>query len=299
MLRLTSYVSFWLSITLLSCGCDASQAVSKLNPIPLASPAIQTSPDSAAKFKTFDDFIADRALSLGGYRVTKRDKTVRVADYPKPVDVTYAIVTRKGKLVSKFEGFAGNYYPLGNTTDLGLFSFLGGRSKQLVVEQTQPRNWTHWIVDFSPRYHIVFDGPTWGVTRELAYADIDGDGIQEISQAVPAFVFFENLTNATSHLIDVVFRYDRKTKQYLPANQTFQKYSLAGIGDQIKGLDKSDALKFKSDVLFVVLRYIYAGKRDEAWSFYNREYNLPDKEPLRGKILATLRDEPVYKFLYR
>jgi hypothetical protein len=122
-----------------------------------------------------------------------------------------------------------------------------------------------------------------GVDRELQYADLDGDGVYEISQAVPAFVFFEDLTNATSHLIDVAFKYDPKTRQYLPANQILQPYSLAGIEDEINGLDKSDTHKFTSDVLLIVLRYIYAGKRKEAWSFYNREYNLPDKERLPGK----------------
>jgi hypothetical protein len=64
-------------------------------------------------------------------------------------------------------------------------------------------------------------------------------------------------------------------------------------------LDKSNAHKFESTVLLIVLRYIYAGKINEAWSFYNREYNLPDKERFRAKVLAILRDEPVYRFLYR
>jgi hypothetical protein len=99
--------------------------------------------------------------------------------------------------------------------------------------------------------------------------------------------------------VDIVFKYDAKRQEYLPANQLLQSYSLAGINDVIKALDKSDAHKLESEVLFIVLRYIYAGKRSEAWSFYNREYNLSDKERLRRKILAVLRDEPVYRFLYR
>src|ERR1051325_9517632 len=287
-----SYIGFFFLFALSCWGCNTSRPVSAAKPIPSPSPSTQPASTTSAKFELFDNFISDDSISIGAYRVTKRDKTARIANFAKPVDVTYAIITRDGKLTSKFDGFAGNYHPLGNDTDLGMFSFLGGNTKQLIIEQTQPRNWTHWIVDFSPRYHIIFDGPKWGVTRELEYADINGDDIYEISQAVPAFVFFEDLTNASSHLIDVVFKYDAKTKTYLPANQIFLTYSLAGIDEQIKVLDKSDARKFESDVLFIVLRYIYAGKRDEGWSFYNREYNFPDKERLRGKILATLRDEP-------
>ena len=276
-----------------------SRPVSAAKPSPSPSPSTQPASTTSAKFELFENFISDNSISIGGYRVTKRDKTARIANFAKPVNVTYAIITRNGKLTSKFDGFAGNYHPLGNDTGLGVFSFLGGNSKQLVIEQTQPRNWTHWIVDFSPRYHVIFDGPKWGVTRELEYADIDGDGIYEISQAVPAFQDFDSLSIASSPLIDVVFKYDGKTKTYLPANRIFVTYALAGVDEQIKALDKSDARKFESDVLFIVLRYIYAGKRNEAWSFYDREYNLPDKERLRGKILATLRDEPVHRFLYR
>jgi hypothetical protein len=229
----------------------------------------------------------------------KRRKSARIAECPKPIDVTYAVVTHNGRLLSRFDGFAGAYHPMGTDTDFAAFPFLPNGSKQLLIEQTEWRNWTHWIVSFSPRYRVLFDGKKWGVNRELMYGDIDGDGTYEISQAVTTSAFFEDLTNATSHLVDVVFKYDLKQQEYLPANQLLQSYSLAGINDVIKALDKSDAHKFESDVLLIVLRYTYAGKRNEAWSFYNREYNRPDKERLRARILATLRDEPVYRFLYR
>jgi hypothetical protein len=293
-----SCVIVLLLFAALSSSCTASRAVSQSNPPASPSPINQPGPSNPTRFKMFDDFISEDYVSIEGYRAIKREKTARVPEYPKPVDVTYAVITRQGRLVSKFDGFAADYHPMGSSVDFGIFPLLGNNSKQLIIEQTQWRASAHWIVNFSPRYHVIFDGSKWGVDRELEYADIDSDGIYEISQAMPAFMFFEDLTNATSHLIDIVFKYDGTKQEYLPANQILQTYSLAGLDDEIKALDKSDAHKFEADVLLIVLHYIYAGKRNEAWSFYNREYNLPDKERLRGKILATLRDEPVYRFLY-
>ena len=292
-MRRDSFLTILTAITLLI--CQKSNAVSQSTNLS-AQPSPR--PSVTNELKPFQDFVTTDSVSIDGFRVVKRRKTARIAEYPKPIDVTYAVITRNGRLVSQFDGFAGVYHPLGGDTDFGVFSFLPN-SKQLLIEQTEWRNWTHWIVAFSPRYGVVFNGRKWGVNRELMFGDIDGDGVYEISQAVTAFVFFEDLTNATSHLVDITFKYDPKTQEYLPANQILRSYSLSGIDDEIKALDKSDAHKFESEVLLIVLRYIYAGKRNEAWSFYNREYNLADKEHLRGKILATLRNEPVYRFLYR
>lgn len=282
----------------LTCGCQTSSAVSQIT-VSSSTAKGGSLRDERIELKQFLDFDTEDSLSIAGYRVLKRHKSVRTTEYPKPIDVEYAVVTHNGKALSRFDGFAGRYHPMGNGTDFALFSFLPNSPKQLLIEQTQWRNWKHWIVSFSPRYRVIFDGTKWGVNRELMYGDIDGDGIHEISQAVTAFAFFEDLTNATSHSVDIVFKYDPKAREYLPANQLLQSYSLAGVDDETKSLDKSDAHKFESEVLRIVLRYVYAGKRSEAWSFYNREYSFPDKERLRGKILATLRDERVYKFLYR
>jgi|SRR5881394_3250844 len=297
MLR-NSYLTILGLASLFVCAGHVSNPVSQTT-VASSSAKKGSLPNKRIKLKQFLDFDGNDSISINGYRVLKRRKSVRIAEYPKPIDVVYAVVTHNGKLLSRFDGFAGVYHPMGADTDFAAFPFLSNGSKQLFIEQTEWRNWTHWIVSFSPSYRVLFDGKKWGVNRELMYGDIDRDGIYEISQAVTAFAFFEDLTNATSHLIDVVFKYNPKAREYLPANQLLQSYSLAGIDDEKNGLDKSDAHKFASDVLLIVLRYVYAGKRNEAWSFYNREYTLPDKERLRGKILATLRDEPVYRYLYR
>jgi hypothetical protein len=262
-------------------------------------PIKQSAPVKLPKMKQFEEFIEGNRLSYRGYQAAKLHKKVRIEDFSKSVEITYAHISRNGKTLSKFDGFEGSHHPLGSDIDFGLFALLNNGSKQLVIEQTQWRNWAHWIVDFSPRYRVVFDSSKWGVGRELLYADLDGDGVYEISQAVQAFVFFENLTNGSSHLVDVVFKYDREKMEYLPANQVIEAKTLGPIEDEAKDLKRDDERTFAPQVLSIMLRYIYAGREKEAWSFYNREYNFRNKSPLRAKIKSALKDEPVHRFIYR
>ncbi len=50
-------------------------------------------------------------------------------------------------------------------------------------------------------------------------------------------------------------------------------------------------------VLEVVLTYLYAGKEQEAWSFYESEYNLPDKDEMKVEIQKALSKNVIYKAL--
>src|SRR5215203_4027867 len=248
--------------------------------------------------KQFDEFIDLSTVSYAGYEVLKRDRQVNLEHSKHPADVSYAVVRKNGKVVTKFDAFEGNYHPTGNATEFALFPFLGKPSKQLLIQQTQWRTWAHFIIDFAPAYQLVFDGPKWGVGRELMYEDVDGDGVYEITQSVSKFVFFGRLSNATSHLVDITFKYDPTAREYLPANQLFPTRLLAGVEDKIQLLNRDDEWKFGSDVLRILLNYIYSGQRNEGWAFFDREYNLPDKKQLKQEIIAKLADDPVYRFLY-
>jgi hypothetical protein len=249
--------------------------------------------------KEFDEFVDLSTVSYGVYEVLKRDRQVNVEHSKHPADVTYAVIKKNGKVITKFDAFEDNYHPTGNSTEFGLFPFLGRPSKQLLIQQTQWRTWAHFIVDFTPDYHVVFDGPKWGVGRELIYEDVDGDGVYEITQSVSRFMFFGRLSNATSHLVDITFKYDPNTREYLPANKLFPARLLNGVEDQVKQLNQDDEWKFASEVLRILLNYIYSGQKNEGWAFFDREYTLPDKKDLKQQIIAKLADEPVYLFLYQ
>ena len=97
--------------------------------------------------------------------------------------------------------------------------------------------------------------------------------------------------------------------RYFPASQIFPPYLLNGIEKDIQTVkelnERTDFTtyddsggKYLSAVLEVVLRYIYAGKENKAWLFYDKEYHLPDKEEMQSKIKKKLKNCLVYKQIY-
>jgi len=48
----------------------------------------------------------------------------------------------------------------------------------------------------------------------------------------------------------------------------------------------------------VVLGYVYAGRRDLGWDFFNNHYRASDKEVIRSKIEGVLRGSAVYRMTY-
>jgi hypothetical protein len=250
-----------------------------------------------------DFFVDDDRLSYLGYEVVKLEKKVKdeypseINSPPRMIDVSYAVLKKKGRVLAKFEGV---YFGMGNVTQFGLFPFLGGETKQLVVSQIIPRNGRHWIVSLSPAVRVIYDSAEYGLGREeMTVLDIDKDGAYEISQELKTFVFFEDITYGATHIIDIVLKYDEKAKKYVPASHIFRDYTLAGMTDRPVNLNRADEKALASEVLRFMLPYIYAGRRGEAWDYYNREYTLPNKEELKAKIMAALRDDAVYNYIYR
>lgn len=79
----------------------------------------------------------------------------------------------------------------------------------------------------------------------------------------------------------------------------FQAYALRGIEQRVANLDSRDQLFYRSRVMDIVLQYIYAGKEKDGWLFYDREYELADKDELKSRMKATLKEQPVYRYMYR
>ena len=268
-------------------------------------PAISLTPISTSEaryldesMETFADFADEDPLHYAGYTISTRYKQVKIEEFDELADVTYVVVKKGKQLIRKFDGLAGGYHSLGNDSDIGLFPFLGKHQKQLIVQQTQWRGCANFIVDFSPHYHVIYDDSRWGVGRELMYGDIDGDGVLEISQSAMSFMFFKNLSFYSSHAISIVFKYNEKSREYLPINHLYQTQSLAGIEDQIAELDRKDEHWFARGVFLVLLRYIYAGREDEGWRFFDREFPRNDKNEVKEEVKKILKDDKVYQFIY-
>ncbi|MBA2523314.1 MAG: hypothetical protein H0V25_08275 [Solirubrobacterales bacterium] len=179
-----------------------------------------------------------------------------------------------------------------------MFSFLGGQAKQLVVSQTIPRGGRHWVINLASDFRVVYDSDEYRVGREdLGVLDIDKDGRYEILQEITAFYGFNNFSSAETPLPLIIFKYDEKAGKYLPANHLFQEYALKGIESEIGNLN-SDESGYLSKRLDIALQYVFAGKEQEAWAFFDREYKHPDKEAVKSHIKAVLKEHPVYRFIY-
>ena len=292
--RLGAWYGLFLLITVLW-GCEASPTISK----PASNPQAQATPipEQPDKYIHLLESAAHKseALSYDGYDLVKLTKKVKLEETSGLTEVSYAILKRKGQVLIKFDGV---YSGLGNATDFGLFSFLNGEAKQIFVSQTIPRGGRHWIINVSPDFHVTYDSGDWGVGRDdFAVIDVNGDGVYEISQEVTAFYGFENLSSSETPLPEVIFKYDESAGKYLPANHLFQQVALEGIERQIENLRRDE--NRLSSMLHIVLRYIYAGKDQEAWSFFEREYTRANKEQIKAKILAVLREEAVYKYFHQ
>jgi hypothetical protein len=254
-----------------------------------------------------DILFNEDTLSYNGYVVEMRNRKVK-NDYPvktriRWIDVSYAVLKRKGKVLIEFD--ANIYFGMGNSTRFGLFSFLPSKAKQLVVSQDIFRGGTQWVIELSPRPRIVFDGPKWEVGREgddMKIMDLDGDGLYEISVPLCDFYGFAKLSPAATPLPEIIFKYSKQARRYLPANPQFADHLLAEIGNQKQNLPQPDAEVEKMDhlggVLSIVLDYVFAGREQEAWTFYDQAYKLPDKDRFKTLVRARLSHSPVYRFIY-
>jgi hypothetical protein len=250
-------------------------------------------------------FSDDDRLKYCGYLVEKRHRKMR-ENYPlvggapaSRIDVSYAVLKRKGKVLAKFDANVG--FGLSNATRFGLFSFLGDAAKQIAVSQDTFRGGRQWVIGLSPQPRIIFDGPYWAVGREgddMNVVDLDHDGVFEIVLPITDFYDFQDkLPIGRIPLPGIIFKYNRSEMKYFPANPFFESYAIQKINERAAGTI-SDEFDQRAMALRKLLAYIYVGKEHQAWELYNQSYKLSDKEAVRRRIRAILVKQPVYKFIY-
>jgi hypothetical protein len=313
MLRVNYYIPkiflYAALVSLCACGVDSTTPQSS---VPSAS-AQTVSLDNAnkpAQSKSFDNSILyfddvytnDDNLAYGAYQVEKRSKMLWLKEAETNAEVTYVILKRNGKTAATFEGI---HYPLGNDARYGLFPVLGQETKQLIIEQEAHRAWHHWVVNLSPNPKVIYDSGDYPVGHSLRAIDIDRDGKYELIQSLLSFWFWGRFSNVDSPFIEIIFVYNPVLQKYIPANSQFQEFALRNIEDKIRRAKeiKADSSLPGQDngklgaVLEVVLTYLFAGKEQEAWAFYESEYNLQDKEEMKVEVKKALSKNVVYKAL--
>jgi len=252
----------------------------------------------------FSDFFAETdSISYHGYDVVRLNKTVHDNEIGLDIPVSYVVVRKNGKTRAVFDGV---YFGAGNLTDFGLAPLLGREAKQLIVSLTIPRGGRHWVVDLSSNTRVLFDSFDYNLGREEVFLmDLDKDGVSELGLLLTAFWGFEGLAMSQHELLPmIIFKYEARSRKYLPANSFFE-YDLNELEDDSRIIDSSEKpgnpsrVEYLGKRLGILLRYVYAGRREQGWAFFSRTYKLADAERIKAKIRTRLRKEPVYRFIYR
>ncbi|MCX6089207.1 MAG: hypothetical protein NTX88_02310 [Candidatus Atribacteria bacterium] len=168
--------------------------------------------------------------------------------------------------------------------------------------------WTDWIMDFSPKFSIIYTSSDYPVGYGMIPDDYNKDGKYEFLQTLLTFDYFDRLPHYLSPLPAVVFQYDVSTGKYVPANNRFASVLLKDIGKDIshaesflKNVNSSSyedsTGEYLSAVMNVLLPYLYAGEEKKGWSFYDVHYQLNDKKEMRQKIQKQLDSCVVYQYL--
>jgi hypothetical protein len=267
---------------------------------PVASQTPEAAEDESGPLE--DVFIKGDRLSYAGYDVER--------SYLDATSLSSAVIKKNGRtLITLSNGGLGR-----DSTEIGLFPFLGGKTKQLVIMQYTGGAhccWIYKIYDFTPKLRLIFDGEKYGadtIGYELQPEDIDKDGRYEFTQAVMTFDYF-HMSHASSVFPKAIFSYDEQRKAYLPSNRKFSSYLLSGIEEDLKRVDEERSKAAPGDVisnerylaavLRVMLKYIYAGQEAKGWELYDREYKASDRAEIKTDVRKALRTDPVYQSIYR
>jgi hypothetical protein len=68
--------------------------------------------------------------------------------------------------------------------------------------------------------------------------------------------------------------------------------------DDLRNIHTLNEFDERAAVLDELLTYVYAGKQNIGWEFFDRSYTFEDKAEIRRRVKAILLRQPVYKSIY-
>lgn len=257
----------------------------------------------AQTVKLEDVYEKGNRLSYRGYEVTR--------SLNERTQVSSVTIKKGGRILKRFNDGG----PSLDFTNIALFALLGGDAKQLIINQHS--GGAHcctslWIYDLAgPALKQLYDSTIYDVGFIPGVIDIDHDGTYEFTQTVMAFDYFDDMAHAESPFPQIAFKYDKSAGRYVPATgRAITDHLLSEVGkdiDEVKKLNRGLTSTRRGDVgggyvgavLQVALQYIYTGREQEGWAFYDREYRLDDKARMKMKVKSVLRKSAVYNSIYR
>lgn len=277
-------------------------------PTPIVTPAqIDSSVDVEKIYTDKENF------NYKNYNISKRYKKRKFPN-GEPVDVVFAVIKRGNKRIYRFDTYLDSYL---REIRFGLFPLLGDENnKQLIIESTYNKYWRYAIINLSPRFEVLFDSDEYPLTHDLNVIDINKDGKYEVIQDLSTFDYFGVSYRKGYAVTPIIFSYDKAKRKYIFANRKFADYLLkpsqneSSIEDKIAEIkqvkaNKADKMKYNDEmkynfdlymaVMDVFLTYMYLGKENEAWAYFD-EYDSPDKEEVRAEIKKYLAKDNLYKY---
>ena len=220
-------------------------------------------------------------------------------------------ISKNGKNIFKFKTLSPKDYW---ASLVGVAHLLGENSKQIYVTASGPGGvccTNYWIVDIShgtPRN--IFRGEDFGGFRNpMEIFDADGDGIYELVQFDSAFRYFMDDCGSCSPEPRAVFKYDKKSGEYLPAKSIQQDFIKEYFVETEKQLaetfeklsineDVSERLDFQRSNLSYIVDLFYLGDERKAWKAFDKYYfGYANKEKIRSEIKNRLRSSKFYQSL--
>jgi hypothetical protein len=311
-MRRARLVSLGFVLLLSTCSrghstAPTSETSTPAQPTPQAPAERESNSSPAPEVRTSEiPYTKDKRLSYAGYVITVERKRVKVEEFSAENEV--AVLKKNGRIIRAFDAVR---HPLGAFTRLALVPLLGDRYKQLIIEQTGPREWACWVMALKPHFRVIFDNTEYPVDHELGAEDLDGDGVPELLMTLNTFWFFDGLCGACSPRFAIAFKYDRNRGVFRPANHILK--GLCETADQLAEAEQTiklwqsqntdlisnpiKASELYSKVLIHSLPLLYCGREALGWSFFNRLYNLPDRAVRKSRIKRTLRRDRVYRVI--
>jgi hypothetical protein len=245
------------------------------------------------------EYTKESVLRYQGYEVEKR---FRKSDHE--TEIEYAVLKRNGRVIVRFDDDTLEQL---NEVRFGLCNFLNEEHRQLVVEQTANKFWRYWVLRLAPKVEVVYDSGRYDLVHPLGSIDLDGDGRLEIVQSLGSF-WYRMGDNVTSPRPEMIFKYDGGARRYVFANPEFQAVVLRDIGQRIEkvremGRNNQPGITehyHRAGVADIVIRYLYAGRKREAWDFFEREYEDSDyKQSARAILKEVLGKDALYREIAR
>jgi hypothetical protein len=217
-------------------------------------------------------------------------------------DVWTIQVSRSGKVVQNFGEASEPHW-----VSMSPVSMLGPISKQVLIEEYSGGAHccsTFWLLDANPELRVLLDTSNGLMHGNSPPLDIDGDGISEIWIRDTTFDYFR-VPYAWSPVAEICFSFDKTAQRFTPANDLCFPGIRKELDEEVAAV-RSEKWKQQEDpeirdyvrrmlVLNVVIGYFYAGHEREAWDFYDKYYQVGDRDQVRAEFLDVVSHDPFYK----